>query len=58
MLLCIKQFMFLYRMTPVAKRTLSYHKNMMYFEEHAVDIRECHWQNVIPSQGRNHLSFS
>lgn len=37
MLLCINQFMFLYRMTSVAKHKLSYHKNMMYFEEHAVD---------------------
>lgn len=45
MLLCIKQFMFSYGIISVAKRKFCYHKkNMMYLEEHTVDITECHWQ--------------
>lgn len=42
MLFCLEQFMVLYGMTPVVKHKLCYHKeNVMYYEEHAVDIKEC-----------------
>lgn len=43
MLFCIKQFMVLYGMTSVVKYKLCYHKeNVMYYEKHAVDTKECH----------------